>query len=96
MISLLTLISQLITLYIWVIIASVILSWLIAFDIVNIRNRYVYAFANALNRLTEPIYAPIRRTLPPLGGLDLSPMIVIFALIFFRNLMWEIFAPRIY
>ncbi len=96
MISLLTLISQLISLYIWVIILSVILSWLIAFDIINIRNKYVYAFANALNRLTEPVFAPIRRVLPPLGGLDLSPLIVLFGLWFIRNLMWEIFTGRVY
>jgi len=95
MLSLLNLISQLITLYIWVVIAGAVMSWLIAFNVVNIRNRFIYAFANALNALTEPLYRPIRRILPPMGGLDLSPIIVIFALLFLRNLMWEYFTGQI-
>lgn len=85
--SLLTLISQFIDLYIWVIFASVIMSWLIAFNVINIKNRYVYALANALNRMTEPVFSYVRGFLPSMGGLDLSPIIVIFGLIFVRNLM---------
>ncbi|MBT5156714.1 MAG: YggT family protein [Rhodobiaceae bacterium] len=93
MVALLTLISQLIEFYIWIIIASAVLSWLVAFDVVNLRNRYVYLFADALNRLTEPAYRRIRRVLPNMGGLDLSPIVLVFGLMFLRNLMWEWLGP---
>lgn len=91
MVALLTLISQVIELYIWVIIAAAILSWLQAFDVVNPRNRFIYSIAYALYRLTEPVYAQIRRVVPTLGGLDLSPIIVILGLSFLRRLMWELY-----
>ena len=55
--ALLTLISQLIQFYIWIVIASAVLSWLVAFDVVNMRNRFVFMIGDALNRLTEPVYA---------------------------------------
>ena len=94
--ALLTLISQLIQFYIWIVIASAVLSWLVAFDVVNMRNRFVFMIGDALNRLTEPVYVRIRRFLPDMGGLDLSPLIVIFGLIFLRNLMWEVLGPSVY
>jgi len=87
--SLLLLISQIVDFYIWVIIASVIMSWLIGFNVVNIRNRFVYNLSHILNRLTEPAYQKVRQLIPPIGGLDLSPIVIIFALTFLRNLMWE-------
>ena len=61
----------------WLIIASVIASWLIAFGVVNTRNQAVYTIISFLNRANEPLFRPIRRVIPPLGGLDLSPMIVL-------------------
>ena len=82
--------------YIWIVIASAVLSWLVAFDVVNMRNRFIFMIGDALNRLTEPVYARIRRFLPDMGGLDLSPLIVIFGLIFLRNLMWEVLGPSVY
>lgn len=91
MVALLTLISQIIEIYIWVIIAAAILSWLQAFDVINVRNRFVYSIAYALHRLTEPVYERIRRVLPTFGGIDLSPIIVILALTFLRRLMWELY-----
>ena len=93
MVALLTLISQLIEFYIWIIIASAVLSWLVAFEVINMRNRFVYLIGDALNRLTEPAYARIRRFLPDMGGIDLSPLVLIFGLIFLRNLMWELLGP---
>ena len=93
MYALLTLISQLIEFYIWIIIASAVLSWLVAFEVVNMRNRFVYLIGDALNRLTEPAYRRIRGILPDMGGIDLSPIILIFGLMFLRNLMWEILGP---
>ena len=91
MYSVLMLIDRIIDIYVWVIILSAVLSWLVAFDIVNMRNRFVYLVGDALNRITEPVYRPIRRFLPDMGGLDLSPLIVILALWFLRDLMWELF-----
>ena len=91
MYSVLMLLDRIIDLYVWVIILSAVLSWLVAFDIVNMRNRFVYLVGDALNRLTEPVYRPVRRLLPDMGGLDLSPLIVILGLWFLRDLMWELF-----
>ena len=91
MYSVLMLIDRIIDLYVWVIILSAVLSWLVAFDIVNMRNRFVYLVGDTLNRLPEPVYRPVRRFLPDMGGLDLSPIIVILGLWFLRDIMWELF-----
>ena len=91
MYSLLSLISTVITIYIYILIASAVLSWLIAFNVVNTRNQAVAMIADALWRLTEPVLAPIRRILPNFGGLDLSPVVLILILYFARNLLFEIF-----
>ena len=91
MYSLLNLIDTVIQLYIYVLIAAAVLSWLIAFNVVNTHNRFVAMIADALWRLTEPVLAPIRRILPSLGGLDLSPVVLILLLIFLRNLLAELF-----
>ena len=91
MYSVLMLIDRIIDIYVWVIILSAVLSWLVAFDIINMRNRFVYLVGDALNRITEPVYRPIRCFLPDMGGLDLSPLIVILGLWFLRDLMWELF-----
>ena len=80
-----------INLFIWAIILSAVFSWLIGFNIININNRLVYIIVDSLNRLTEPFLRPIRNLLPNLGGLDLSPVVVILFLIFFRNLVFEYF-----
>jgi YggT family protein len=74
-------------LYVWIVIAAVILSWLISFNVVNTRNRFVYLVADALWRLTEPVLGQIRRVLPQLGGLDLSPIILLLAIFFVRNVL---------
>ena len=91
MYSVMMLIDRVVDIYVWVIILSAVLSWLVAFDIINMRNRFVYLVGDALNRITEPVYRPIRRFLPDMGGLDLSPLIVILGLWFLRNFMWELF-----
>ena len=87
--SLFMLIDTILGLYVWVLIASAILSWLVAFNVVNTRNRAVYVIGDFLYRVTEPVLAPLRRILPNLGGLDLSPIIVILIIFFIRNLMRE-------
>jgi YggT family protein len=72
--------STLISLVIWTLIINAVLSWLVAFDVVNLRNRFVYSVARGLDAFTSPILAPVRRFVPTLGGLDLSPVIVIIVL----------------
>ncbi|HEX8662714.1 MAG TPA: YggT family protein [Beijerinckiaceae bacterium] len=89
--SLLWLIDTVITLYVWLLIASAVLSWLIAFNVVNLRNPIVMQVADFLDRVTEPALRPIRRILPNLGGIDISPIILILLLYFLRNLIFEIF-----
>jgi YggT family protein len=87
MIPLLSFISMVITLYMWVIIIGAILSWLIAFDVINRRNQVVYMIADSFHRITEPALRPIRRYMPDLGGIDISPVILILALIFLRDVV---------
>jgi YggT family protein len=87
MIPLLGFIAMIIGLYIWVIIISAILSWLVVFDIVNRRNRVVYLIGDSFHRLTEPALRPIRRVLPDLGGVDISPVVLILGLIFLRDVV---------
>ena len=76
-----------IDLYIWVVIASAILSWLVAFNVVNTNNRFVLSIADMLYRLTEPALRPIRSILPNLGGIDISPIIVILIIIFIQSVV---------
>lgn len=76
-----------IDLYIWVVIASAILSWLVAFNVVNMNNRFVLSIADMLYRLTEPSLRPIRSILPNLGGIDISPVILILLLLFIRDVV---------
>ncbi len=87
MLPLLGFIAMVITLYIWVVIISAILSWLVVFDIVNRRNRVVYLIGDSFHRLTEPALRPIRRVLPDFGGLDISPVVLILGLIFLRDVV---------
>ena len=89
--ALLWLINTLITIYIWLLIAQAVLSWLVAFGIVNRYNRVVATIGDFLWRVTEPLLRPIRRVLPDLGGIDISPVILILLLWFLRDLMFEYF-----
>lgn len=87
MIPLLSFIAMVIGFYMWIVIISVLLSWLIAFNVVNRSNQFVYMIADSLQRLTEPALRPIRNAMPDLGGLDLSPVVLIFGLIFLRDVV---------
>ena len=91
--SVVTLISEILNIYFWVIIASVIMSWLIAFNVVNTRNQFVYSLNNLFHQLTEPVLGPIRRMLPSLGGIDVSPVLVILAIFFLRDFLCSNFGP---
>jgi YggT family protein len=92
MYALLSLVDTVITIYIWLLIAQAVLSWLVAFGVVNRHNRAVAMVGDMLWRLTEPVLRPIRSFLPNLGGIDISPVILILLLVFVRNLMFEYLA----
>ena len=81
------LINTVIDIYFWIILAMVILSWLVAFNVVNMNNRFVLSIADMLYRLTEPALRPIRNILPNLGGIDISPVILILLLLFVRDVV---------
>lgn len=89
MYAFLNLVSTVISIYVWLLIAQAVLSWLVAFGIVNRYNRVVATIGDFLWRVTEPLLRPIRRVLPDLGGIDISPVILILLLWFARNLMFE-------
>jgi len=76
-----------IKLYMWAVIIGVVMNWLVAFNVVNTANRFVYIIGDFIYRLTEPLLQPIRRMLPNLGGFDLSPMVLILGLIFVRGVI---------
>ncbi len=89
-------IDTLIGLAILALVVNAILSWLVAFDIINMRNRFVYQLIKFLDAVTQPILRPVRRIVPPLGGVDISPVIVIIVLVAFRQaLLPLIFRPLI-
>ena len=89
-------VSSLLELLIWAIIISAIISWLVAFDVINLRNRYVYSVARFLDAVTRPVLRPVQRIIPPLGGVDISPIIVILVLQgAARYLLPMIFTPLI-
>ena len=79
--------NNIVDFFIWAVILSALMSWLVGFQILNINNKLIYIIADFLNRLTEPFLRPIRRILPYLGGIDLSPVILILLLIFLKDLI---------
>ena len=89
--SLIILFDQIINLYTWVLIINVIFSWLIAMSIFNTQNRIIIAIYFGTKRLTDPLLNPIRNFLPNLGGIDISPVVLILILYFIRNLLYEYF-----
>ena len=89
-------VDSLISLVILALVLSAILSWLIAFDVVNMRNRAVYQISRFLDAVTRPILRPVQRIIPPFGGVDITPVIVIIVLIGIRRFLLPlIFAPII-
>ena len=83
--QILMLLYTIISFYIWLLIAQAILSWLVAFSIVNTQNKLIYLIGDFLYKITEPALKPIRKLLPDFGGIDVSPVILIIILIFFRT-----------
>src|SRR3954471_2958140 len=83
-------------LYVWLLIASAILSWLIAFNVVNTRNQFVASVAEFLYRITEPVLRPIRNILPDLGGLDISPIILILLIMLIQRVISYYIYPFVF
>ncbi len=77
----------------WIIIVQAVMSWLINFDVINLRQRFVYTIWSSLNRLTEPLYAPIRSFLPTMGGLDLAPLLALIAIFALRVVITQNLMP---
>jgi len=90
------LIETLIDLVTWLVIASAIMSWLVAFGVVNMRNQFIRTVVEMLYRLTEPMLRPIRRMLPNLGGVDISPVILLLGLFFIREALRYYVWPNFY
>tara|TARA_B100000427_G_scaffold261645_1_gene226203 strand:- start:228 stop:518 length:291 start_codon:yes stop_codon:yes gene_type:complete len=96
MIAIFYLVLQLLKLYSYVVIANVIISWLIAFNILNTSNRFVYSVLEFTYKLTDPIYIKIRRFLPNLGNFDISPIILLLLIWFIEMCMKLYVAPLIF
>ena len=94
--SLFLLIDSIINIYIWLIIINAILSWLVAFNVLNTQNRFVFAVLNATHQLTDPVLNKIRQFIPNLGSIDISPVVLILLLFFIRNLFFELLAPNLF
>ena len=94
--SIFVLLDSVITIYIWIVIINAILSWLVAFNILNTQNRFVFSVLNTTYKLEDPALNKIRRFLPTFGSVDLSPVVLILLLLFIRNLIFEIFSPGLF
>ena len=90
--SIFILLDSIITIYLWIIIINAILSWLVAFNVLNTQNRFVFSILDTTYNLTDPALNKIRRFIPMFGSIDISPVILILILMFLRNLIFEIFA----
>ena len=96
MIAIFYLVLQILKIYTYVVIANVVISWLVAFNVLNTSNRFVYSVLDVSYKLTAPPLNFIRRFLPNLGSIDISPVILILGLMFFRNLVFEMLAPGLF
>ena len=94
--SIFILLDSVITIYIWIVIINAILSWLVAFNILNTQNRFVFSVLDTTYKLTDPALNKIRRFIPTFGSIDISPVILILLLMFLRNLIFEVFAPSLF
>ena len=94
--SIFILLDSIITIYLWIIIINAILSWLVAFNILNTQNRFVFSVLDATYKMTDPVLNKIRRFLPTFGSIDVSPVVLILLLMFLRNILFEIFAPGLF
>ena len=94
--SIFILLDTIITIYLWVIIINAILSWLVAFNVLNTQNRFVFSVLDATYKMTDPVLNKIRSFIPTFGSIDVSPIVLILLLMFLRNIIFEIFAPGLF
>ena len=94
--SIFILLDSVITIYLWIIIINAILSWLVAFNVLNTQNKFVFSVLDVTYKLTDPALNKIRRFIPTFGSIDISPVILILLLMFLRNIIFEIFAPGLF
>ena len=94
--SIFILLDSIITIYLWIIIVNALLSWLVAFNILNTQNRFVFAVLDATHKMTDPALNKIRSFIPTFGSIDVSPVILILLLMFLRNIIFEVFAPGLF
>ena len=94
--SIFILLDSIITIYLWIIIINAVLSWLVAFNILNTQNRFVFSVLDATYKMTDPALNKIRRFIPTFGSIDISPVILILILMFLRNIIFEFFAPGLF
>ena len=94
--SIFILVDSVITIYLWIIIVNAVLSWLVAFNILNTQNRFISSVLDATYKLTDPALNKIRRFIPNLGSIDISPVVLILILMFVRNVVFEVFAPTLF
>ena len=94
--SIFILLDSIITIYLWIIIINAILSWLVAFNVLNTQNRFVFSILDTTYKLTDPALSKIRRFIPMFGSIDISPVILILILMFLRNIIFEVFAPGLF
>jgi len=94
--ALLDIVLMVLQIYIWLLIAAAVLSWLIAFNVVNTRNQVVAMIGDFLYRITEPVLRPIRSLLPNLGGIDVSPVILILIILFLENVIIRYIYPNVF
>ena len=94
--SIFILLDNIIMIYLWIIIINAILSWLVAFNVLNTQNRFVFSVLEVTYKLTDPALNKIRRFIPTFGSIDISPVILILILMFLRNLIFEVFAPSLF
>ena len=94
--SIFILLDSVITIYLWIIIINAILSWLVAFNVLNTQNRFVFSILDTTYKLTDPALSKIRRFIPMFGSIDISPVILILILMFLRNIVFEIFSPGLF
>ncbi|MEM7223516.1 MAG: YggT family protein [Pseudomonadota bacterium] len=87
---LINVVSIALELYMWLVIISALLSWLVAFNVVNTSNRFVHQIGSFLYRITEPALRPIRRVVPNFGGIDISPVLLILAIYFIQQVLFQI------
>jgi YggT family protein len=93
--SILYVILLILDIYIWLLIAAAILSWLVAFNVVNSRNQFVAMVGDFLYRITEPVLRPIRNLLPSLGGIDVSPVVLILIIILIKDVIVRYIYPAV-